>query len=69
VPEAGFWREILNSDAEIYGGSGQGNMGEVKTVPMRYHDHPHSVNLSLPPLSAIVLKWEPEDSIFESREE
>ena len=69
VPEPGHWREILNSDAEIYGGSGQGNMGQVEAVPMRYHDHPHSLNLSLPPLSTIVLKWEPEDSIFESPED
>ncbi len=34
VPVEGFWKEILNSDAPIYGGSGQGNFGELSTVPL-----------------------------------
>jgi 1,4-alpha-glucan branching enzyme len=53
VPSGGFWREILNSDAHEFGGSGQGNMGEVEATPVAAHGHPHSLNLTLPPLSAL----------------
>ncbi len=56
VPQAGEWRELLNSDAELYGGSGQGNMGAVQTAPVAMHRHPVSVNLTLPPLGIIALK-------------
>ena len=59
VPRPGRWAEVLNTDADAYGGSGQGNLGAVHTVPMRYHDQPYSVLLTLPPLSALLLKWEP----------
>ncbi|NQU10091.1 alpha amylase C-terminal domain-containing protein, partial [bacterium] len=53
VPRGGFWRELLNSDAAQYGGSGQGNLGgfEAESVPM--HGRPFSLNLTLPPLSAL----------------
>jgi 1,4-alpha-glucan branching enzyme len=56
APRAGFWREILNSDARLYGGSGQGNMGGVETVPLQMHGRPHMLTLTLPPLGAIFLK-------------
>jgi 1,4-alpha-glucan branching enzyme len=56
VPSGGCWREILNSDAAAYGGSGQGNMGEVEAVPIAYHERPFSLNLTLPPLAALLLK-------------
>ncbi|MBV8077515.1 MAG: 1,4-alpha-glucan branching protein GlgB [Planctomycetaceae bacterium] len=56
VPRAGRWEEILNSDAEIYGGSGQGNLGGVKTSPISWHGRPQSLNLTLPPLGIIVMK-------------
>jgi 1,4-alpha-glucan branching enzyme len=59
VPHGGVWRELLNSDAEVYGGSGQGNFGAVEAAPMRYHSRPHSVSLTLPPLSALFLKRDP----------
>jgi 1,4-alpha-glucan branching enzyme len=52
VPESGFWREVLNTDAEVYGGSGQGNMGGVNTAPIPMHGRPYSLNLTLPPLAA-----------------
>ncbi len=55
---AGTWREIFNSDSTIYGGSGQGNLGGVETVPVKSHGRLHSLNLTLPPLSAVFLKWE-----------
>ncbi len=56
VPERGRWEEILNSDAKIYGGSGQGNMGSLTTAPIGWHGHPQSLNLTVPPLAALVLK-------------
>ena len=58
VPRAGFWKEILNSDASIYGGSGWGNVGGVEAAPIPFHGRPSSVNLTLPPLAVIVLKSE-----------
>jgi 1,4-alpha-glucan branching enzyme len=57
VPRGGFWEEILNSDAPLYGGSGQGNIGGVHTTPVGWHGHYQSVNLVLPPLGMIALKW------------
>ncbi len=56
VPEGGFWREVLNSDAKEYGGSGQGNLGGVEAEQTRAHGRPYSVSLTLPPLSILVLK-------------
>jgi 1,4-alpha-glucan branching enzyme len=58
VPHVGFWREILNSDSELYGGSGMGNLGGAQSTPVPFHGRPHSLNLTLPPLSMLVLKHE-----------
>ena len=58
LPRAGFWREILNSDAEIYGGSGRGNMGAVTAVAENSHGKPASARLSLPPLATLFLACE-----------
>ncbi|HEY6140270.1 MAG TPA: 1,4-alpha-glucan branching protein GlgB [Thermoanaerobaculia bacterium] len=55
VPAGGRWREILNSDAALYGGSGQGNMGGVEAAPIPLHGRKWSVNLTLPPLGAVFL--------------
>lgn len=52
LPEAGNWLEVFNSDATIYGGSGQGNMGEVMT---RLEDGHIIADLTLPPLATIML--------------
>ena len=57
VPRAGYWKEILNSDATLYGGSGQGNIGGVHTTPVGWHGHVQSVNLVIPPLGMVALKW------------
>jgi 1,4-alpha-glucan branching enzyme len=57
VPEAGAYREVFNSDADRYGGSNMGNMGEVRAAPVRHMGRPYSVELTLPPLAAIYLKW------------
>src|SRR5919198_1627448 len=58
VPDEGIWRELLNSDATIYGGSGQGNLGGVEAVPVTFHGRPWSLVLTLPPLSALFLRPE-----------
>ncbi|MEK7449051.1 MAG: 1,4-alpha-glucan branching protein GlgB [Planctomycetota bacterium] len=56
VPSEGHWIEILNSDAREYGGSGQGNLGGVKTEPIPSHSYNYSVSLTIPPLGILVLK-------------
>ncbi|HEY0016734.1 MAG TPA: 1,4-alpha-glucan branching protein GlgB [Longimicrobium sp.] len=58
VPRAGRWREVLNSDAEIYGGSNVGNMGVVETVPLAAHGREQSLPVTLPPLGVLVLRHE-----------
>ena len=58
VPRRGRWREIINTDARDYGGAGWGNLGAVESVPVGAHGRVESVNLTLPPLSTIVLRWE-----------
>jgi len=60
VPQSGWWRELLNGDAPVYGGSGQGNLGGVEAVPVSMHGHRHSLTLTLPPLAALFLKPDPE---------
>jgi 1,4-alpha-glucan branching enzyme len=56
VPRGGYWRELLNSDAAAYGGSGMGNLGGVHATDVPAHGRPHSVTLTLPPLSVLVLE-------------
>ncbi|MFO7783888.1 MAG: 1,4-alpha-glucan branching protein GlgB [Desulfatiglandales bacterium] len=56
APAGGFWSEIFNSDAMIYGGSGWGNMGGVEAAPVSVHSRRHSLTLSLPPLGAVLFK-------------
>jgi 1,4-alpha-glucan branching enzyme len=58
VPQGGFWRELLNSDSELYGGSNVGNGGGVVSEPSPSHGRPHRLTLTLPPLAVIVLKPE-----------
>ena len=58
VPRAGFWRELLNTDAGDYGGSGFGNLGGVGTEPVPFHGREQSLALNLPPLAVVVLKHE-----------
>jgi len=53
VPRGGAWREMLNSDAKDYGGSGMGNMGEVEAAPVPAHGRRFSLLLTLPPLSTL----------------
>jgi 1,4-alpha-glucan branching enzyme len=58
VPFGSPWREVLNSDAPLYGGSGQGNAGGVAAAPLPIHGRPYSLNLTLPPLGIVVCKPE-----------
>lgn len=57
APRSGFWKELLNSDASLYGGSGQGNLGGVETSPIPHHGHYQSLNLTLPPLAILFFKY------------
>jgi len=55
-PFGGFWKELLNSDASLYGGSGQGNISGAEASPLPLHGKHYSLNLTLPPLGMIVLR-------------
>jgi 1,4-alpha-glucan branching enzyme len=57
VPLPGFWKELLNSDASDYGGSGQGSLGGVEAAPVPAHGRPYSLTITLPPLA--VTFWKP----------
>jgi 1,4-alpha-glucan branching enzyme len=59
VPRGGYWREVLNSDAREYGGSGMGNLGGVHATAVSAHGRPCSIALTLPPLAVL---------LFESRD-
>jgi 1,4-alpha-glucan branching enzyme len=54
VPRPGYWKELLNSDAPAYGGSGQGNLGGVDSSPVPSHGRYHSLSLNLPPLGVLI---------------
>lgn len=56
VPEPGFYREILNSDSEIFWGGNLGNSGGVRAEAAPHHGRPYSIELTLPPLAILVLK-------------
>jgi 1,4-alpha-glucan branching enzyme len=55
LPSAGPWRELINTDAEIYGGSGIGNYGQVEATFEPWHGRPASAELSIPPLGVLWL--------------
>ena len=55
LQDGGYYREVFNSDAEVYGGSGVGNGGKVATEVVSHHGRPHSALLRLPPLVGLVL--------------
>jgi 1,4-alpha-glucan branching enzyme len=56
VPFSGYWKELLNGDAPLYAGSGQGNLGGIETAPIPAHGRPYSLNLTIPPLAAVLFK-------------
>lgn len=56
VPDPGFYREILNSDAQAFGGSNQLNKPRIKAKPIPWHNLPYSINITVPPLGAVWFK-------------
>ena len=58
APRGGCWKEVLNGDAPLYGGSGQGNFGGVEAVPLPMHGRPFSLNITLPPLAMVAFRPE-----------
>jgi 1,4-alpha-glucan branching enzyme len=58
LPRAGRWREVINTDSELYGGSGVGNLGEVDTDDLPWHGLDYSASLRVPPLGAVWLHHE-----------
>ena len=59
VPWGGSWNEALNSDAPMYGGSGQGNFGGLQAAPLPIHGRQFSLNMTLPPLGIVVFRHQP----------
>ena len=58
VPESGYYRELLNSDASCYGGGDVGNIGGVHSDDYGTHGLLHSISLRLPPLAILILRLE-----------
>ena len=58
LPRGGFWREVLNTDATVYGGSGVGNLGGVTAEDYQVHNQPFSAPLTLPPLGVVAFRNE-----------
>jgi 1,4-alpha-glucan branching enzyme len=69
VPLGGTWRELLNTDANIYWGSGQGNLGSLEASPMPYYRWLKSLTLTLPPLGAVILQPVPDQGGLPRRRE
>ena len=59
LPHAGTWREIMNTDAALYGGSGGGNLGAVTATDTPWHGLPASAEVFLPPLATVYLEFTP----------
>ncbi len=59
VPEKGFYQEVFNTDSEMFGGMNFGNGGIVASEDTRCHGRPYSVDLRIPPLGVLVLRWRP----------
>jgi 1,4-alpha-glucan branching enzyme len=62
VSREGSWKEVLNSDAPLYGGSGQGNLGGLETTPLPIHGRHFSLTMTLPPLGVVVFQPESHDA-------
>jgi 1,4-alpha-glucan branching enzyme len=56
APQGGFWAEVLNGDAQLYSGSGQGNLGGIEANPLPIHGRPWSLSIVVPPLAVVVFK-------------
>src|SRR5581483_968934 len=62
LPVAGRWDEVLNTDADVYFGSGVGNFGGVEAVGDSWHGQPASATLRVPPLGALWLRYHPTET-------
>ncbi|RAK56304.1 1,4-alpha-glucan branching enzyme [Phenylobacterium soli] len=60
LPHAGVWREVFNSDAAEYGGSGHGNLGSVVAIDEPSHGFPASADIELPPLATVYFQYAPD---------
>jgi 1,4-alpha-glucan branching enzyme len=58
APRGGWWAEVLNSDAEVYGGSGWGNLGGLEAEPTPHQGRPFTLRVTLPPFGCVFLKSE-----------
>ncbi|OYV47959.1 MAG: 1,4-alpha-glucan branching enzyme [Verrucomicrobia bacterium 21-51-4] len=58
APHEGYWREVINTDANVYGGSGQGNLGGVYSEQVPFVGRPYSLNLTLPGMSTLIFKYQ-----------
>jgi 1,4-alpha-glucan branching enzyme len=56
VPKPGFYREAINTDAALYGGSNVGNMGGVEAQECEAHGQPYCITLTIPPLATVILE-------------
>jgi 1,4-alpha-glucan branching enzyme len=61
VPVAGYYRELLNTDAAVYGGSDRGNAGGASSNDSPWHGLPYSLTLTLPPLAVVWFEAPPND--------
>jgi 1,4-alpha-glucan branching enzyme len=62
LPTPGIWVEIVNTDAESYGGSGVGNLGSVRAFPVPWHGLSASATLRVPPLGTVWLRHTPQST-------
>lgn len=69
VPYDGYWTEVLNTDAQVYGGSGVGNLGRKLAQRITFHGRPYSLSVTLPPLAAVYFKWDGPTIIQEENNE
>ncbi|MBX9761276.1 MAG: 1,4-alpha-glucan branching protein GlgB [Beijerinckiaceae bacterium] len=58
APRGGFWREIVNTDADVYGGGNVGNSGGLDALDEPGHGQSHSLCMTLPPLATIMFEWQ-----------
>ena len=58
VPESGFYREVINTDGETYGGSNVGNFGGIQSEAKEWMGREHSILIHLPPLATVALRLE-----------
>ena len=57
----GHWEEVFNSDSQFYGGSNQGNQGQIQTKNRPMQEHQNSLIINLPPLAGVFFKFSHKD--------